>query len=95
MDHNEATRSLERLFEKEANRAQEAVTELEALVLHLPEKPRQQAQIKARVSTLNLYVPPRSYFLAESSHQRVANTIVQLIRRSTSGVIAAMRWVPA
>ena len=26
-----------RLFEKEANRAQEAVTELEALVLHLPE----------------------------------------------------------
>jgi hypothetical protein len=49
MDHNEATRSLERLFEKEANRAQEAVTELEALVLHLPEKPRQlaQAQIKA------------------------------------------------
>ena len=39
MDHNEVTRSLERLFEKEANRAQEAVTELEALVLHLPEKP--------------------------------------------------------
>jgi hypothetical protein len=49
MDHNEATRSLERLFEKEANRAQEAVTELEALVQHLPEKPRllAQAQIKA------------------------------------------------
>jgi Skp family chaperone for outer membrane proteins len=49
MDHNEATRTLERLFEKEANRAQEAVTELEALVLHLPDKPRQlaQAQIKA------------------------------------------------
>ena len=49
MDHNEATRSLERLFEKEASRAQEAVTELEALVLHLPEKPRQlaHAQIKA------------------------------------------------
>ena len=49
MDHNEATRSLERLLAREANRAQETVTELEALVLHLPERPRQlaQAQIKA------------------------------------------------
>ncbi len=49
MDHNEAARSLERLFEREANRAQETVTELEALTLHLPEKPRQlaQSQIKA------------------------------------------------
>jgi hypothetical protein len=49
MDHNEATRSLERLLEKAADRAQETVTELEALIVHLPEKPRQlaQAQIKA------------------------------------------------
>ena len=49
MDHNEATRSLERLFEREANRAQEVVTELETLVLHLPERRRQlaQSQIKA------------------------------------------------
>ena len=49
MDHDEATRSLGRLLEREANRAQETVTELEALALHLPEKPRQlaQSQIKA------------------------------------------------
>lgn len=49
MDHDEATRSLGRLFEREANRAQETVTELEALALHLPDKARQlaQAQIKA------------------------------------------------
>lgn len=49
MDHNEATRNLERLFEREANRAQETVVELEALTLQLPEKPRQlaQSQIKA------------------------------------------------
>ncbi len=49
MDHDEATRSLERLFEKEATRTQETATELESLVSHLPEKPRQiaQAQIKA------------------------------------------------
>lgn len=49
MDHDEATRSLGRLFEREASRAQETVTELEVLALHLPEKPRQlaQSQIKA------------------------------------------------
>ncbi len=49
MDHVEATRSLERLLEREANRAQETVAELEDLALHLPEKPRQlaQSQIKA------------------------------------------------
>lgn len=49
MDHNEATRSLERLLEREANRAQETMTELENLVLHLPERARQlaQSQIKA------------------------------------------------
>ena len=49
MDHDEATRTLERLLEREAHRAQQTVTELEALVSHLPEKPRQlaQSQIKA------------------------------------------------
>lgn len=55
MDHNEATRTLKHLLEREANRAQETVTELETLVLHLPEKARQlaQAQIKASHKTAN------------------------------------------
>ncbi len=50
MDHNEATRSLERLFEREANRAQETITELEALTLHLPEKSRQLAQSQIKTT---------------------------------------------
>jgi len=50
MDHDEATRSLEQLLEREATRAQETVTELEALVLHLPEKPRQLAQQQIKAS---------------------------------------------
>jgi hypothetical protein len=50
MDHHEAVRKFEHLMLKEADHAQEAVTELEALAPHLPtENSRElaQQQIKA------------------------------------------------
>jgi hypothetical protein len=50
MDHDEATRSLKHLLEREADRAQETITELETLALHLPEKPRQLAQSQMKAS---------------------------------------------
>ena len=51
MDHNEAVRRFERLLIKEADHAQEAATELEALVLLLPsEKSRQLAELQAKAS---------------------------------------------
>jgi hypothetical protein len=47
MDHNEAVRKFEQLMLKEADRAHEAATELEALVSLLPnEKSRQLASHK-------------------------------------------------
>jgi hypothetical protein len=49
MDHNEATRSLERLLQKEAEHAHEKATELEALVLLLPSgKARQLATLQGK-----------------------------------------------
>jgi hypothetical protein len=51
MDHNEAVRKFEHLMLKEADHAQEAATELEALVSLLPnEKSRQLAQFQAKAS---------------------------------------------
>jgi hypothetical protein len=51
MDHNEAVRQFEHLMLKEADHAQEAATELEALVSSLPnEKSRQLAHLQARAS---------------------------------------------
>jgi hypothetical protein len=50
MDHNQAIREFEHLMEKQAEHAQSAATELEALLQHLPNgKTRQLAgeQIKA------------------------------------------------
>ena len=51
MDHNEALRKFEHLMLKRADQAQEAVTELEALVTLLPnEKSRQLAQLQAKTN---------------------------------------------
>jgi hypothetical protein len=51
MDHNEAVRKFEHLMLKRADQAQEAATELEALVSLLPnEKSRQLAQLQAKAS---------------------------------------------
>ena len=51
MDHNESVRKFEHLMIKEADHAQEAATELEALVTLLPtEKSRQLAQLQVKAS---------------------------------------------
>ena len=51
MDHNESLRKFEHLMIKEADHAQEAATELEALVSFLPsEKSRQFAQLQVKAS---------------------------------------------
>jgi hypothetical protein len=51
LDHNEAVRQLENLMLKRAEQAQQAATELEALILILPnEKSRQFAQLQAKAS---------------------------------------------
>jgi hypothetical protein len=51
MDHNESLRKFEHLMIKEADHAQEAATELEALVSLLPsEKSRQFAQLQVKAS---------------------------------------------
>ena len=51
MDHNEALRKFEHLMLKQADHAQEAATELEALVSLLPhEKPRQLAELQVKAS---------------------------------------------
>jgi len=51
MDHNEAVRKFEHLMLREADRAQETATELEALVSHLSsEKSRQFAQLQVKAS---------------------------------------------
>ncbi len=51
MDHDEAIRKFEHLMLKEAGNAQEAATELEALVSLLPNgKSRQLAQLQVRAS---------------------------------------------
>jgi uncharacterized small protein (DUF1192 family) len=51
MDHNESVRKFEHLMIKEADHAQEAATELEALVALLPtEKSRQLAQLQVKAS---------------------------------------------
>jgi hypothetical protein len=51
MDHNEAIRKFEHLMIREADRAHEAATELEALVSLLPsEKSRQLAQLQVKAS---------------------------------------------
>jgi hypothetical protein len=51
MDHNEAVRKFEHLMLKRADQAQEAITELEALISLLPnEKSRQLAQIQVKAS---------------------------------------------
>ena len=51
MDHNEAIRKLEHLMLKQADQAQEAATELEALVTLLSnEKSRQLAQLQIKAS---------------------------------------------
>ena len=42
MDHNEAIRKVERLFEREADHAHEVVVELEAMVPLLPNEPSRQ-----------------------------------------------------
>jgi len=49
MDHNESTRKFENLMLREADRARETATELEALVSVLPnEKSRQLAQLQIK-----------------------------------------------
>jgi hypothetical protein len=51
MDHNEALRKFEHLMLKEAQHAQEAATELEALVSLLPNgKSRQLAEVQVKAS---------------------------------------------
>jgi uncharacterized small protein (DUF1192 family) len=51
MDHNESVRKFEHLMGKEASHAQDAATELEALVPLLPsEKSRQLAQLQVKAS---------------------------------------------
>jgi hypothetical protein len=50
MDHNESTRKFEQLMLKAANHAHDTATELEALVLLLPEKSRQRAQLQVKAS---------------------------------------------
>jgi len=51
MDHNEAVRKFEHLMLKRADQAQEAATEIEALVSLLPNgKSRQLAQLQAKAS---------------------------------------------
>jgi hypothetical protein len=51
MDHDEAVRKFEHLMIREADRAHETATELEALVLLLPsEKSRQLAQLQVKAS---------------------------------------------
>jgi hypothetical protein len=51
MDHNEAVRKFEHLMLKQADQAQEAATELEALVLLLPnEKSRELAHFQRKAS---------------------------------------------
>jgi hypothetical protein len=51
MDHNEAVRKFEHLMLKRADQAQEAATELEALVSLLPNgKSRELAEFQAKAS---------------------------------------------
>ena len=51
MDHNESVRKFEHLMIREADHAQEAATELEALVSLMPsEKSRQLAQLQVKAS---------------------------------------------
>jgi hypothetical protein len=51
MDHDEVVRKLEHLMLKQAGHAQEAATELEALVSLLPNgKSRQLAELQAKAS---------------------------------------------
>jgi hypothetical protein len=49
MDHNESIRKVERLMERESSHAHDMATELEALVLLLPNgKARQLASLQAK-----------------------------------------------
>jgi hypothetical protein len=50
MDHNESTRHFEGLMLKEADHAHDLAIEIEALVLVLPEKPRQLAHLQVKAS---------------------------------------------
>jgi hypothetical protein len=50
MDHNESTRKFEQLMLNAADHAHATANELEALVLLLPEKSRQLAQLQAKAS---------------------------------------------
>lgn len=51
MDHNQAIREFQHLMEKQAEHAQSAAVELEALVEHLPNgKVRQLAQDQVKAS---------------------------------------------
>jgi hypothetical protein len=50
MDHNESTRKFEQLMLKAADHAHDTANELETLVLLLPEKSRQLAQLQAKAS---------------------------------------------
>jgi hypothetical protein len=51
MDHNESIRKLERLMERESSHAHDMATELEALVLLLPNgKARQLASLQAKAN---------------------------------------------
>jgi hypothetical protein len=50
MDDNESIRKFESLMVKEASHAHEVAIELEALVLVLPEKSRQLAQLQVKAS---------------------------------------------
>lgn len=51
MDHHESIRKFQHLMEKEAGHAQEAATELEALVSLMPsEKSRQLTQLQIKAS---------------------------------------------
>jgi hypothetical protein len=50
MDHNESTRKLEQLMLKAADYAHDTANELETLVLLLPDKSRQLAQLQAKAS---------------------------------------------
>jgi hypothetical protein len=50
MDHNETIRKFEDLMIREADRAHETATELEALVSILPEKSQQLANLQVKAS---------------------------------------------
>jgi len=99
MDHNESVRKFEHLMIKEADHAQEAATELEALVSLLPtEKSRQLAQLQVKASHETSVSSPgrtsESFFIKEADNQIDPARLAHPARRDHWGTISSAKVSP-